>query len=77
MPLINVLGILVVGCTGVILPLHTALFGINYLHNRNDLSAIKMSRKEEVTNGSEKVEGIRLKRTERLLLVMNTPKGAV
>jgi len=35
-----------------------------------------MPKKEEVTNGSEKVEGIGLKRTERLLLVMNTPKGA-
>jgi hypothetical protein len=27
------LGLLMVGCTGVILPLHTALFGINYSHN--------------------------------------------
>jgi hypothetical protein len=36
-----------------------------------------MSKEEEATNGSEKVEGIRLKRSEKLLLVMNTPKGAV
>ena len=44
---------------------------------RNQLRAIIMSKEEEATNGSEKVEGIRLKRSEKLLLVMNTTKGAV
>jgi hypothetical protein len=36
-----------------------------------------MSKNEEVIDGSQKVEGIPLKRAEGLLLVMNTPKGAV
>jgi hypothetical protein len=36
-----------------------------------------MSMKEEDTNGSGKVERIPLKRAEGLLLVMDTPKGAV
>jgi hypothetical protein len=36
-----------------------------------------MTTKEEGTNGSENVRGIPLKRADGLLLVMNTPKGAV
>jgi hypothetical protein len=36
-----------------------------------------MSKNEEVVGGSGEVEGIPLKRAEGLLLVMNTPKGAV
>jgi hypothetical protein len=36
-----------------------------------------MSKTEEAANGAEKVECISLKRAEGLLLVMDTPKGAV
>jgi hypothetical protein len=36
-----------------------------------------MSKTKEAANVSEKVEGIFLKRAEGLLLVMDTPKGAV
>jgi hypothetical protein len=34
-----------------------------------------MSKNEETTNGTKKVEGVPLKRAEGLLLVMDTPKG--
>jgi hypothetical protein len=36
-----------------------------------------MSKDEDVTESSEKAEGIPLRRAEGLLLVMDTPKGAV
>lgn len=38
---------------------------------------VKMSKDEDVTESSEKAEGIPLRRAEGLLLVMDTPKGAV
>jgi hypothetical protein len=65
-------------CTAAILPIHTALFR-RKLFTQTDKPPYNRQSQDvkEANNGSEKVEGIPLKRAEGLLLVMDTPKGAV
>jgi hypothetical protein len=64
----------------LVLPRHAYTAFTKFIYKRNSVreaTTRKMPKEEKVANGSEKVEGIPLQRAEGLLLVMNTPKGAV